>query len=441
MFLKKYLPKSLFWRTVLIVVLPMVILQAVVTYLFVERHFDGVTRQMTSGVASELRYVVDSVEAAETGAQATSLVARAARTLGIEAVLRDDIRVSPNPDPIFYDLISRAISDEFRAKIFQPLFVNYDREGKHVDVRVQTRHGVVSARIPRNRMIASNPHLLLVWMGVTALALIAVALVYLRNQTRPIQALARAAEAFGKGRSLTFRPSGAQEVLMAAGAFLDMRERIERHIAQRTAMLSGVSHDMRTPLTRMKLALEIMEDSPEIAELRHDVKDLEHILEEFLEYARGEHGENYETVDILELAREVVGEARRRGADISIYERVEGMNETRMSLRPRSIKRCLHNLVDNALSYGDQVTLRLTINRAFAEISVEDDGPGIPPDQREDAFRPFNRLDEARNRNRSGGVGLGLALALDTARSHGGELTLGDSETLGGLAARLRLPR
>ncbi|MEL6281744.1 MAG: ATP-binding protein [Pseudomonadota bacterium] len=441
MLLKKYLPKSLFWRTVLIVVLPMVILQAVVTYLFVERHFDGVTRQMTAGVASELRYMVESVEGAETAAEAKSQVARAARTLGFDIELEEGATVQANPEPIFYDVILRAITEEVRERIFQKLAIEYEREEKRVLVWVETRHGVVGANIPRNRIVASNPHLLLVWMAVTAVALIGVALVYLRNQVRPIQALAKAADAFGKGRTLALSPSGAQEVRMAAGAFLDMRERIDRHINQRTAMLSGVSHDMRTPLTRMKLALEMMDDSAEIAELRHDVKDLEHILEEFLDYARGEHGESYETVDVLDLAREVVGEARRKGAEISLYERIEMPGETRMSLRPRSIKRCLHNLVDNALSYGERVMLRLTVNRAFIEVAVEDDGPGIPAEQREAAFRPFNRLDEARNRNRAGGVGLGLALALDTARSHGGELILDDGHTLGGLLARLRLPR
>ncbi|MEO1330298.1 MAG: ATP-binding protein [Pseudomonadota bacterium] len=439
--LRRYLPKSLFWRSVFIVVAPMVILQAVVAYLIVERHFDGVTRQMTGGAASELRYLVDQVDAAATPEIARAELTQASQTLGYDIVLLEGASLPPNANPLFFDVIGRAVEDTFREELGRAMFVAQERESKRVDVRVRTKWGVVAASLPRNRLFASNPHLLLTWMAGAAAALITVALVYMRNQVKPIQALAEAADAFGKGRSEPLRVSGADEVRLAASAFLDMRERIERQMEQRTRMLSGVSHDMRTPLTRMKLAVEMLDDDPEIAEFRHDLNELEHILDEFLAYARGDHGEAFETADVSQLAEEVVGEARRMGVDVSLFQKVDLPGETEMRIRPRSIKRCLHNLIDNAFAYGERAMLSLTVSQRFVEFCVEDDGPGIPEDRRDDAFRPFNRLDEARNRNHRGGVGLGLALALDAVRAHGGDLTLGVSDRLGGLKATARLPR
>lgn len=439
--LKKHLPKSLFWRTVLIVVAPMVLLQAVVAYLIVERHFDGVTRQMTEGVASELRYVFDVADQAASSSEAKTALKRATQALDFKIALTIGATVPAYTEPLFFDVIGRAVEETLRERLDRPIFVAIDNEDKNVDVRAQTEFGVVQALIPRRRLVASNPHLLLTWMGAVAAALITVALLYLRNQVRPVQALAKAADAFGKGRSVPLRVIGAQEVRMAANAFLDMRSRIERQMEQRFRLLSGVSHDMRTPLTRMKLALEMMEDSPENDELRHDLNDLEHILEEFLAYARGDRGEEFVVADVSNLAHEVLNEARRKGAEVSLFEQIETPGETQMNLRPQAIKRCLHNLVENAVSYGAQAMFSLTVNRVFVEFVVEDDGPGIPPDKYEQAFRPFNRLDEARNQNQSSGVGLGLALALDAVRGHGGDLRLGESATLGGLKATVRLPR
>ena len=439
--LKRYLPKSLLWRSVLIVVAPMVLLQVIVASLIVQRHFDGVTRQMTEGVSTELRYVVTIANGATTFAEARAEVARAARTLGFSIALEPEGEIPPNVDPLFFDVIGNAVETTLRDNLGRPLFVAYDRSEKVVDLRLATRWGALTAQLPRGRLIASNPHLLLTWMGAAALALIAVALLYLRNQIRPIEELAVAAKAFGKGQSVPVKISGAAEVRMAASAFLDARTRIERHIEQRTRMLSGVSHDLRTPLTRMKLALEVMEDDGEIRELKHDVREMEHILEEFLAYARGDQGEPFESLDVQGLAKEVVGEARRKGGQVALFERIETAGGARLKLRGQALKRSLHNLLDNALAYGDRALLSLTVARGFVEFCVEDDGPGIPPEQREAAFRPFYQLDESRNRNNATGVGLGLALALDTVRAHGGDITLDDSPTLGGLRARARLPR
>lgn len=439
--LKRFLPTSLLWRTVLIVVLPMVLLQLVVASLIVDRQYDGVTRQMTEGVGSELRYVIEQVEEAKSVAEARAVVVRASRILAFPISLRKDAELPPNVDPAFFDVIGRAVEDTLRERIGRRMFVAINRAYKFVDVRSDTRYGVIRAELPRRRLVASNPHLTLTWSAGAALGLMAVALAYLRNQVRPVEELAKVAEAFGKGQNVPLKIAGAQEVRQAATAFLDARDRVERHIEQRTRMLSGVSHDLRTPLTRMKLALEMMDESDEIGEIQADIREMEHMLDEFLAYARGDQAESFVETDVAELAQTVAVEARRRGAEVTLQETVETPGETLLNIRPLAIKRCLHNLLGNALTYGEKASLTVVVGRRHIDFIVEDDGPGIPPEQREEAFRPFYRLDEARNQNRVAGVGLGLALALDTVRGHGGDLTLGDSEALGGLKAVVRLPR
>ncbi|MEO1292934.1 MAG: ATP-binding protein [Pseudomonadota bacterium] len=439
---KRYMPRSLFWRTVLIVVTPMIILQAVVAYLVVQRHFDGVTRQMTESLVSELQYIVEVAEDAPSAEDAKGEVRRAGRALGYDIHLIRRATLPRNTEPKFFDVIGRAIEETFRKRFgARPLFVDIIDDEKIVDVRLQTSHGVIATTVPKRRLIVSNPHLLLAWMGATALALIFIAVIYLRNQIRPIQQLANAADAFGKGRTLFLRPSGAEEVRRAGAAFLDMRRRIERQIEQRTTMLSGVSHDMRTPLTRMKLALEIMEDTPELGELRSDVVELERILEEFLDFARGDRMEQVAPTDVIDLLNEIATEARRGDRDVAFDYVRDTDAPVELSLRRQSIKRCLHNLVSNALAYGNRAEVMMWIRADIIEIAVEDDGPGISPADRDAAFQPFKRLDAARNQDRVSGVGLGLALARDAVRGHGGELSLEDSRKLGGLRALIRLPR
>jgi two-component system osmolarity sensor histidine kinase EnvZ len=266
-------------------------------------------------------------------------------------------------------------------------------------------------------------------------------MLFLRNQVRPIRELAAAAEAFGKGRSVRFRPAGAEEVRRAGAAFLSMRQRIERQLEQRTRMLSGVSHDLRTPLTRMKLALAVAEDTPEKAELVHDVNEMERMIEGFLAFARGEAGEEAAEADPVELAEEIGVEVRRGGREIAVASVSDTPEDRQIVIRRTAVKRALQNLVDNALAHGERVALSVRLLAKSVEFAVEDDGPGIPEAERENALRPFVRLDEARNQNRGGGVGLGLSIAVDIARSHGGALELGRSERLGGLRAVLRLPR
>ncbi|MGG7567422.1 ATP-binding protein [Rhodovulum sp. DZ06] len=437
--IKRYLPKSLFGRALMILLLPILLLQLVVTGLFIQRHYAGVTAQMAGAVALELSYAADVVDAAESHDAAQARLDELARPLGLGLQLLPDTLLSLEARRRFYDVSGSALADTLRRHLTRPMAVDLVSVDKAAVVGIETSKGVLRAEIPRRRTIASNPHLLLVWMVVTATALVVVAVLFLRNQVRPIKALAVAAEAFGKGRATPFRPAGAEEVRRAGAAFLEMRRRIERQIEQRTRMLSAVSHDLRTPLTRMKLALEFTEPGPETDDLKRDVAQMERMVQEFLDFSRGEGAEEPASVSPAALLEGVVEDQRRMGREVGLSLPEEEVAP--MALRVGAVARALTNLVDNAVRYGRRVETSLRANRRSVEFVIEDDGPGIPEELRETAFRAFSRLDEARNMDAGGGAGLGLAIALDVARSHGGVVLLDRSDALGGLKAVVRIPR
>lgn len=441
MFFKKYIPRSLFGRSLVIFVVPVILLQAVVTYIFIQRHYEGVTSQMARAVARELNYAVEVVERNEEAVDAQSQLDELAGPLGMQLGLVEGAIVEPSAIREFYDVAGGAVEETFKSDVTRPLSLDLVSDARVIEAKVQTSRGVLRVLIPRNRMIASNPQQLLIWMFATAAALMAIALFFLRRQIQPIRALAEAADDFGKGRERAFMPEGAEEVRRAGAAFLDMKTRLEKQIEQRTKMLSGVSHDLRTPLTRMKLALAMSDETPETVELRRDVDDMERMLEEFLAFARGEQGEEISAVDPVAIAEEVAAAARQRGATVSVLSTIDTPGDATAPLRRTAIKRALSNLVGNAVEFGDRIDISTRVARKFIEYTVEDNGPGIPETDREAAFRPFERLDPARNQDKGGGVGLGLSIALDIARSHGGELSLHESERLGGLKARFRAPR
>jgi two-component system osmolarity sensor histidine kinase EnvZ len=423
----------------MILVLPVMLLQGVVAVSFIQRHYDGVTRQMAGAVAQELNFAIRLVEAAEDVDAAEARLHDIAAPLGMRLRLAQEDAAQPEALRRFYDLTGGAVEETFKAEVIRPLTLDLVSSDKVIDARILTDKGVLAAEVERRRMIASNPHQLLVVTGMTTLALVAVAVLFLRNQVRPIRDLAAAADAFGKGRTLSFRPAGAEEVRRAGAAFLAMRARIEKQIESRTRMLSSVSHDLRTPLTRMKLALAMMEDGDEAEELGRDIRDMERMIDEFLAFARGEAAEEMAPVDPDALVAELAEELRRGGVAVEI--RRSGEAAARVAMRRGAVKRAVANLAENARAFGERVEIGLWVGRAAIEITVEDDGPGIPEVDRETALTPFARLDDARNQDRGGGVGLGLAIAADTARAHGGSLTLEDSDRLGGLRARMRLPR
>jgi two-component system osmolarity sensor histidine kinase EnvZ len=420
---------------------PIVVLQLVVGFLFFQRHYQRVTEQMTRSVAMELTYAADRIDAAADAAEVARVLADLQGPLNLRLAYEPGGTVTPEVRRDRLDLSGGAVVSTLDLALYRPVAVDLATEPRIASIALQTISGVLRAEVPRSRLSVSNPHQLLVVMSLSALVLSAIALLFLRNQIRPIRRLAEAADAFGKGRSLALRPAGAEEVRRATAAFLSMRARLERQIEQRTQMLSGVSHDLRTPLTRMKLTLALMDEGEEVAHLRRDVDEMERMLGEFLAFARGEGTEETTLADPFVLARAIVEDARRSGTAIELTERNETPRDPLVAMRRVAVQRAVQNLVGNAARHGRRVALAVRLLPKTLDFVVEDDGPGIPPADRARALQPFARLDPARNQNLGGNVGLGLTIALDVARSHGGSLELGDSPALGGLRAVLRLPR
>lgn len=424
----------------MILIVPVAILQIVVALVFIERHWNGVTRQLATEFSNEINFVADMVEKETDPLKREALLAEAGESLGYKVWIEPEGVLAPGIRRPAYGIIPRVLTETLQENIERPLRVDTLAFDKVVDLQMQLTTGVLHANPRENRMIATKPHLLLVWMVSAAIVLLLVAVIFLRNQVRPIRQLADAAEAFGKGQPAPpFKPKGAEEIRRASVAFHQMRGRIERQINQRTMMLSGVSHDLRTPLTRMRLALEMAGDDPEAVALKSDVDEMERMVDGFLAFARGEEGEKTTRIDLLEVVEGLVETESALGRDIQLCT-VLINQDFHALLRPDAIRRCIQNLIGNALKYGNAVQVTLEAFEARLCVTVEDDGPGIPEDQREEAFKPFQRLDPARNMDSGGGSGLGLSIALDAARAHGGDIILGQSE-MGGLKASLILPR
>lgn len=434
--IKNYMPRGIYARAALILVLPVLLLQLLVSVVFVQRHFDGVTRQMTSAANLELRFLIDTVNAASDLPQARAALARIADPLAITTVLPAVPPITADINPLS-DLTGSTVIETLRTGIADVIAISLE-DRRRVKIWVQTRYGPLEMELSRGRMSASNPHQLLVIMVVLGGVMTAIAYVFLRNQLRPIKRMARAAADYGKGRITPFTPTGAIEVRAAGMAFLDMRNRLERQTQSRTMMLSGVSHDLRTPLTRFRLGLSML-DPDDVAPLIQDVDDMEHLLDAFLDFARSDAGDSLEPAIPAAIVQAVLDDAKRSGQNITLGG-MEGPRDP-VSLRPRAIRRALDNLVGNALRYGSRAEIGVSVTDRAVRFWVEDDGPGIPPDRYEEALSPFVRLDPARNQDKGSGVGLGLSIVSDIARTHGGVLRLGESEKLGGLKAELVLAR
>ncbi|MEO1344952.1 MAG: ATP-binding protein [Pseudomonadota bacterium] len=431
--LKSYMPGSLYGRAILILLLPVISVLLVVSVVFVQRHFDGVTSQMTTSVSREVRLMLESGLPPEELARS-----QMAQTLLIQVE-----RVAPEAVPQedswqWYDFTGPIVVRELRRFVPRLLSVQLP-DDDFVRMYFLYDDGPVQMSLDRRRVSASNPHQLLVNMVVFATLMTMIAYVYLRNQLRPITRLARAAEAFGKGRRVDYRPAGAVEVKAAGQAFVEMRDRIERQIEQRTLMLSGVSHDLRTPLTRLKLGLSMI-DADERVDMERDVEDMERLITEFLDFARGAKQGDMEKVDPGVLVAQIVQDAARAGKAVELIG-IDGQGPSRdgVMLRRDAVRRAVENLINNAVRYGNTAEVSVQMQPDAIVICVEDDGPGIPEDQRDEALKPFSRLDKSRNQNLGSGVGLGLAIAADIARNHGGAIVLGESERLGGLRAEFQI--
>ena len=439
MLLKRLMPTGIYWRSLIIIVAPMVLLQVVVTYVFLERHWQLVTERLSAKTIAEIAMLLDEFEEDPSPFHASRIVKRAGDNLSLPIAFLDGETLPDTPSSVG-GLLADSLNDEIRKRIARPYWINTMRQNRYVDIRIAYNGGVMRVLTPASQVYASNSHIFLVWMVGTSIVLIIVAMIFLRNQIRPIERLASAAESFGMGRDVeSFRPQGASEVRRAAQAFMEMRARIERQIEQRTAMLAGVSHDLRTPLTRFKLQLAMLPDGPEIAELREDIAEMEHMLEDYLEFARGHQGEASVETDLADLIAEVKDDATRKGHNVKL----DLHGDLTLPLRRNAFKRCLTNIIDNAGKYAPHVWVTAIRDAESDEdgsidILVDDDGEGIAEEQLEEVFRPFYRLDAARNLDK-GGTGLGLAIARDIARGHGGDITLARSP-MGGLRAIIHLP-
>ena len=433
--LKRMLPSSLFGRAIIIVVTPVVLLQIVAAVVFYDRHLDQITRRLARSVSGDIGFVAAALTREKDALARFHILQSANLRLNLSFALIPDqpLKAGPLPTPLgpLEALLIRTIDEGLELA-----FTIQNRpEKKNYLIQVVFEGGRLRVLVPHNRITSATLEVLILWIVGSSLLLLAIAIMFLRNQVRPILRLADAADQFGRGQDVAnYKPTGAVEVRRAGDAFLRMRERIDRHIRQRTEMLAGVSHDLRTPLTRLKLELAMLRDTPAAEAMLSDVDEMDRMIEGYLSFARGAAGERAVDTDVNALMDEAVSDARRQGGNVDFA----ATGDLHGRLRPLSLKRCLDNLLGNAQRYADRCALAARRDGDMIEITVDDDGPGIPEDEREAAFRPFYRLENSRNQG-TGGVGLGLAITRDTVRNQGGDVVLGEAPQ-GGLRAVIRLP-
>jgi two-component system osmolarity sensor histidine kinase EnvZ len=432
--LKRRAPTSLMGRSWLIIVAPIVVMQILVTFFFFDAYWQRVNGNLTEGLAGDVAWIIQGYEDDPSAGGLKRLSDRAEQSLDLSIIYQPGGKL-PTVRHFALFGIDRAMERALTDRLDEPFWFDTTRYPAYVDIRVKVKDGVLRIIAPRDRAFATQAYSFIFYLTLATVLFMTVSVLFTRNQVRAIERLAAAADAFGKGADIAFKPYGAKEVRQAAQAFVAMKNRIQRYVDQRTTLLASVSHDLRTPLTRLKLELALAEPGARVEEMKRDLAEMEHMIDEYLAFARGEGGEALERIAIAPLLGEVSEGAVRAGAEV----KVAADAALAATVRPNAIKRALSNLVMNAAAHGERVEVEAHATpTGGVEIIIDDDGPGIPPDRFEEAFTPFGRLDEARNQNEKG-VGLGLAIARDVARGHGGEVTL-DRSPLGGLRAVIRLP-
>ena len=432
--IKRVLPRTMFGRSLLIVVMPLILLQAIATWVFYDRHWAAVSWRLSAAVAGDIGLLIDALKLADSPFETARLLERAKTQTDLDVTI-GRTKTLPPVLPATGRLVGDQLSQAIEGRLNYPFRIDLLEDGG-AEIKVQLSDGVLSVGVPRNRLYSSTTYIFVMWMLGSSLVLLAVATVFLRNQVKSLRRLAEAADSFGKGRSVpSFKVEGAVEIRRAAIAFMTMRDRLQRQVRERTQMLAGVSHDLRTPLTRMKLALEMLGNDPAVTELKSDVAEMEHMVHGYLDFVRGEGTEASVETDISLLIEDLAADLRREGTPLTVTPPPEFV----MPVRPNALRRCLGNLIGNARRHASHVWLTGIVVAEGIDILVDDDGPGIPPANRARVFRPFVRLDASRN-PLTGGVGLGLTIARDVARSHGGDVRL-ETSPQGGLRARVHLPR
>ncbi len=437
--IKKLLPRTLLGRSLLILITPVLLIQVFATYMFFDRHWNRMTTRLAYSVAGEIAIMASALEDDPSSRQLEMIIASAAKNLDL-LVSFDAGGILPEenlPDmrDVLKTMVTKTLARELRGTLRRPFVLHFDEDEKWLEVNVQLNNGVLRVVMPQRRLFSSSGYIFLLWMAGSSLVLLAIAILFMRNQVRPIRKLAAAAERFGKGRDVAyFKPEGAREVRQAGQSFLDMHRRIKRQVEQRTAMLAGVSHDLRTPLTRLKLQLAMFDDNADVKAMKGDIAVMERMIEGYLDFVRGGGDEPEEETPLSVMIGRVAEAAQRQG--FTMETKIE--QDRVLMLRPVAFERCLMNIINNAGKYADHIWLSCSMQGKVMEIVIEDNGPGIPEDQYEDVFRPFYRVDTSRNAD-TGGVGLGLPIAQDVVHSHGGSIRL-ERSARGGLKVVIRLP-
>lgn len=435
-FLERHMPHGLYYRSLIIVIAPIVLLQTIMAGIILDRHWDNVTKVLGRSLAREIGLVTDLYDRSdksEAAIKEIELVANKQLRLGLE-ITRD----KQLPEPInrtLFSLVDTKMTQYLERETGRPFWINSTAQNGKVEIQVEVEKGLIFRILTdEERAYAANTGILLTGMLLSSLVLLIIAVIFLRKQITPIVELANAAKSFGMGREVAeFRPRGAREVRQAGLAFVDMKSRIARHVEQRTAMLAGVSHDLRTILTRFKLELAFLGDGPKIKPLKEDVEEMQRMLEAYMAFVRGDGGEKSEDVNLAQMFSSVASAVARGKSQVAL-----DVQDVDVSIKPNAFRRLISNLLGNAVRYADNVKVKGGVENRVLTILVDDDGPGIPVENREDAFRPFVRLDNARNLDETG-TGLGLAIALDIAHAHGGEIKLEESPS-GGLRAVVQIP-
>lgn len=435
---KKVLPRSLLGRSLLILVVPVLLIQVITTYIFFDRHWEKMTARLAFAVAGEISMIAGQIEENPSPENVRKISGYAARSLQFLISYEPGVTLEGQPAPsggrtVITVPLAKAMDEQVR----RPRLIDADAQEKWVETAVALKGGLLRVSVPQRRLFSTSGYIFLLWMIGVSLALLAIAVLFMRNQVRPIRRLAVAADRIGRGMDIpaSFKPEGAWEVRQASKALIDMNERIRRQIQQRTAMLAGVSHDLRTPLTRMKLQVAMMGDSPDAGALKSDLDDMQRMVDAYLDFVRGQGDEPLERVDLRVLLERVAAGARRLGKTVE-QPGVEG--DMQVQLRPVAFERCIGNLVGNAAKYADRIWIAARREDGRLVVTVDDDGPGIPQDKLEDVFRPFYRLEESRNAE-TGGIGLGLPIVQDVVHSHGGKIRL-EKSARGGVRAVIELP-